>query len=183
MRKSKKIALIIIIGVVGFFAAAGIAGYIWETYYPEDYAAFKAKQAEEQRQREILERQIELQKQAAQNKELKPVKLTEEQVIDLVKNYRGKDGKGDRLLHVLGTLIATAYPRQDILHNPSTVVDWYAFEDFSPKKQGIYIVHFVFETYREEVEYIWYVDTNNNNKIFAGNNRAQNILDILDNFD
>jgi len=107
--------------------------------------------------------------------------LTDRQVADLVKQYKGKDGKGDRLVDVLATLINVAYPNEQILDNPSSVVDWYAFPDLT-KREGIYKVGFIFETYKEDTEYIWYVDTNTN-RISAGNSDAKDILNILDTFD
>jgi len=104
----------------------------------------------------------------------------EKEVTDMVKHYQGKDGKGDRLIDVLKIIINVAYPREDILKNPSTVVDWYAMEDFT-KKDGVYRVVFFINTYREDTEFVWYVDTKTN-KIFAGNEGAKSVLDAIDNF-
>ena len=191
MGKAKKIGIGIIISVVGFFAIGLVGVTLWEQYFPEDYAAFQ----EEQKQRELQE-QAEATKtptglsvilesyerqEAAQIKESKLVELTDRQVADLVKQYKGKDGKGDRLVDVLATLITIAYPNEQILDNPSSVVDWYAFPDLT-KREGIYKVGFIFETYKEDTEYIWYVDTNTN-RISAGNSGAKAILDTLDTFD
>ena len=108
-------------------------------------------------------------------------KITDRQVADLVKQYQGKDGKGDTLVDLLATMITVAYPNEDILDNPSTVVDWYAFEDLT-KKDGIYKVGFIFKTYKEDTEYIWYVDTNTYT-ISAGSANGKEILGILGTFD
>lgn len=78
-------------------------------------------------------------------------------------------------------MIHAAYPNENILDNPSSVFDWYAFEDLT-KKDGVYKVGFIFKTYKEDVEYIWYVDTNTNT-ISAGSVIGKEILGILDTFD
>ena len=127
--------------------------------------------------REVLKQK----EKVVQIKEPKSVELTDRLVADLVKQYKGKDGKGDRLIDVLATLITIAYPNEQILDNPSSVVDWYAFPDLT-KREGIYKVGFIFETYKENTEYVWYVDTNTN-RISAGNSGAKAILDTLDAFD
>ena len=106
----------------------------------------------------------------------------EQQIIEIVQKYQGEDQKGQNTLEALSMMINIAYPNEDVLNNPSSNVGWYAFEDFT-KKDGIYKVGFDFETYREKAEYIWYVDTNDNNKIFAGNNGAKSILSTLNAFD
>jgi len=108
-------------------------------------------------------------------------RLSDREVADLVKQYKGKDGRGDPLVDVLATMINVVYLHEDILDNPSTVIDWYAFEDLT-KKDGVYKVGFIFKTYKEDVEYIWYVDTNTNT-ISAGSVIGKEILNILDTFD
>jgi len=113
--------------------------------------------------------------------EIPKPKISDRAVADIVKQYKGKDGKGDRLVDVLATLINIAYPNENILDNPSSVVDWYAFEDHT-KRDGIYKVSFIFETYKENTEFIWYVDIKTNN-ISAGTTNAKDILNTLDIFD
>jgi len=113
--------------------------------------------------------------------EEKSVGLTDRQVADIVKQYRGEDGKGETLVELLAVLINTAYPNEDILDNPSTAFDWYAFEDFT-KPSGIYKVGFIFQTYKDDIEYVWYVDMNTNT-IFAEDGGARSVLHTLDTFD
>jgi hypothetical protein len=114
--------------------------------------------------------------------EQKETEQAEQQAIEIVQKYQGEDQKGENTLEALSIMINIAYQNEDIFNNPSTIVEWYTFEDFT-KKEGVYQVVFNFETYREKVEYIWYVDTNDNNKIFAGDNGAKSILSVLNTFD
>jgi len=106
---------------------------------------------------------------------------TEKEIVEFVYYYKGKDNQGKNIGQTLAVVANVAYPNEDILKNPSTVIDWYAIEDFT-KERGIYRVGFILETYRENLEYIWYVDTNTN-KIFPGNDGAKSVLDIVDSFD
>ena len=109
-------------------------------------------------------------------------KENEQRIVKLVQNYQGEDQKGENMIEVLSIMINIAYSNEDIFNNPSTNVGWYAFEDYT-KKDGVYQVVFNFETYREKVEYVWYVDTNDNDKIFAGDNGAKSIIATLNAFD
>jgi len=107
--------------------------------------------------------------------------IEQERIVKLVQDYQGKDHTGETLVDALSIMISIAYPDESILDNPSTNVGWYAFEDYA-KGDGIFQVGFEFETYREKAEYIWYVDTNNNNKISAGNQGAKSILNVVNSF-
>ncbi len=109
-------------------------------------------------------------------------KEREQQVVELVQKYQGEDQKGENTVEALSIMINIAYSNEDIFNNPSSSIGWYAFEDYT-KKEGVYQVVFNFETYRENIEYVWYVDTNDNNRIFAGDNGAKSILSVLNTFD
>jgi hypothetical protein len=105
----------------------------------------------------------------------------QQEAIKAVAEYRGKDGKGETLLETLSVIINVTYSNEDIFENPSTQVDWYAFEDPMIRDKSVYKVGFVFETYRESVEYIWYYDPSTK-QISAGDKHAKSILDTLDAF-
>jgi len=105
----------------------------------------------------------------------------EKNAIEFVQNYKGKDGRGDRLIDVLGVIINVAYPDEEIVNNPSSEIGWYAFEDFT-KDDGVYQVGFIFKTYRDDSEIVWYLDTKTN-EVFAGDKVAKSVLDTLDTFD
>ncbi len=172
----KKILLGTVVLVLGLVALQIISQYAMT----DEEKAVRATEREAEEARALQERIAEREKQAELNRQEELV-LTDRQVADIVKQYKGKDGKGDRLVDVLATLINVAYPNENILDSPSTLVDWYAFPDLT-KKQGVYKVGFIFQTYKEDTEYIWYVDTNTN-RISAGNSDAKAILDLLYMFD
>lgn len=172
----KKILLGTVVLVLGLVALQIISQYAMT----DEEKAVRAAEREAEEARALQERIAEREKQAELNRQEELV-LTDRQVADIVKQYKGKDGKGDRLVDVLATLINVAYPNERILDNPSSVVDWYAFPDLT-KREGIYKVGFIFQTYKEDTEYIWYVDTNTN-RISAGDSGAKAILDSLDIFD
>ena len=100
------------------------------------------------------------------------------EIVEFVQNYSGKEGKGVTILESLTLLLIMTYPNEDILDNPTTETYWFAIET----EQGIYQTVFKIKTYSEDTELIWYVDTNSNS-IFAGNQGARDILDIVETFD
>lgn len=147
------------IGIGVIFLISIVGALIWTAYDMTD-PEYKQVYREEQKERE----------------------QAEQHALETVQKYQGEDQKGENTLEALSLMIDIAYSNEDIINNPSTNVGWYVFED-PTKKEGIYKVGFDFETYREKVEYIWYVDTNDNNRIFAGNDGAKSILSVLNTFD
>ncbi|CDI04947.1 hypothetical protein [Candidatus Nitrosotenuis uzonensis] len=65
MGRAKKITLVIVIGIVGFFAIGLSAAFTYQMLYPEEYA----KQAAEREEKQKFEQQLEQQKQEAIQKQ------------------------------------------------------------------------------------------------------------------
>lgn len=109
-------------------------------------------------------------------------------ITKIVQNYKGKDGKGDTLLEALVVLVNASYRNENILDNPSTEIAWYSIEDISLRNNdgspidGVYKVGFNVKTYKENIEFVWYYNTQTK-EIFAGNEHGKSVLDIVDTFD
>tara|TARA_B100001971_G_C18199148_1_gene543431 strand:- start:466 stop:1383 length:918 start_codon:yes stop_codon:yes gene_type:complete len=99
---------------------------------------------------------------------------------NMVEAYNGKDGEGDSVITTLALLIDIAYSGEDILKNPSTEFGWISFHK-TGEPDNIYEVHFTFKTYREDSEYIFYVNIVSGT-VWPGNDGAEIILNTLDTF-
>jgi hypothetical protein len=126
-------------------------------------------------------------KPATQNESSKQVgnqkMQTNKQVIEFIQNYKGKDNSGKTLLEVMSMIIATAYPNEKILENPSTTVGFYALP-IPDEAEGIrnWSVEFSLETYRESTSFEWIVDTETNS-VYAKSANSADILNVLDAYD
>ena len=108
---------------------------------------------------------------------------TEEEVLEFIQNYRGKDNVGLTLDELLITLMNAAYPGEDILSSPSTTGYYIASQDYDKEISDRYWkVEIMIETYRETVYFEWVVDTETN-LVYPGDDESKSVLDILDAFD
>ena len=108
---------------------------------------------------------------------------TEDEVLEFIQNYRGKDNAGPTLNETFAMLLYIAYPDENILSSPSTSVSFFALRDYTKNDYGRYYnVELEIETYREVVHYKWIVDAETNS-VYPGNEGSKSILDILDIFD
>ena len=107
---------------------------------------------------------------------------TEEEVLEFIKNYKGKDNAGLTLDEILGTLMNASYPDEDILSSPSTTGYFIASRDHDKEISDRYWkVEVMIETYRETVYFEWIVDTEINS-VYPGDEESKSVLDILDGF-
>lgn len=153
----------------------------------------KAKREQEELQKKISEEQnrkeaelieLEKKKQAERDAEAEARKLdTEEEVVDFMQNYKGKDNAGPTLARTFEVITAVTYPNENIFASPSTTVSMFAYKDFDTKDFNRYWkVELEIKTYRETAYYEWVVDTETN-LVYPGNAAGGEILDILDIFD
>lgn len=108
---------------------------------------------------------------------------TEVEVLEFIKNYKGKDNSGQNLMEILSMLIVTAYPDEKILENPSTS-GGFSVLPASDNYSGVgnWNVEFSLKTYRESVSFKWVVDSETDS-VYARNDAGKSILDGLDAFD
>ncbi len=101
----------------------------------------------------------------------------EKQAIEIVKSYKGIDGKGESMLSAIITAIDEVYPGQNIFLNPGTNVSWSAVKDslFS----NTYQVHLEIKTSQENSLLIWKVDLDSK-KVWSNQAGAQGMLNLLD---
>jgi hypothetical protein len=109
------------------------------------------------------------------------------EIVKIVQEYRGKDGKGNTVLDALTVLINVSYRNENILDNPATEIGWYGTKDLSflddnGIKDGIYKIMFFVKTYKENIEFVWYYNIQTG-EIFAGNEHGKSVLEIVDTFD
>jgi len=103
----------------------------------------------------------------------------EKEVLDLVKDYNGKDGSGLTLAEVIAMSILTSYPGEEILDNPSTDLGWSALPiEGNPDTDKSWDAKFYLETYRETTSFEWTVDMETKT-IYAKNENGKVILDML----
>lgn len=100
-------------------------------------------------------------------------------IIQVVQNYNGTTRKGMSVAEAIAISVATTYPGEGILENPSTQHGWYAEREYQMGNDDIiYRVVFYFETYSEKTEFVWFVNTNTD-KIYAGNEHGKAALDLI----
>jgi len=108
--------------------------------------------------------------------------VTEDHILNFITNYKGQDNSGNTLLEAVAVLLNVSYPNENILENPTTIVNFYTLIDFGKDLSGRYwTVHLEIDTYRESVNWVWLVDTGTS-KIYGENVSSKGILDILDTF-
>jgi len=80
----------------------------------------------------------------------------EQQAIEIVQSYRGKDGQGENLLERFKTAFDAVYSGEDIFLNPSTKISWSATKDIF--SSDVYQVQFNIETTQEKSIFRYYVN-------------------------
>ncbi|MCJ8305462.1 MAG: hypothetical protein HRU07_00240 [Nitrosopumilus sp.] len=101
----------------------------------------------------------------------------EKQAIEILKAYKGIDGKGESMLGAIITAIDEVYPGQNIFLNPGTNISWSAVRD-SPFS-NTYQVHLEIKTSQENSLFIWKVDVDSK-KVWSNQAGARGMLNLLD---
>lgn len=104
---------------------------------------------------------------------------TEKEVLDFFANYNGKDGEGETLYNVLGIIMEIAYPGEEILSSPSTILSVIASKDYSKEVSDKYWkLEIKIETYAEKIYLKFILDTETN-LVYPGNEDSKSYLDLL----
>ncbi len=104
---------------------------------------------------------------------------TEEEILDFFANYNGKDGEGETLYNVLGMIMEIAYPGEEILSSPSTILSVIASKDYSKEVSDKYWkLEIKIETYAEKIYLKFILDTETN-LVYPGNEDSKSYLDLL----
>ena len=108
---------------------------------------------------------------------------TDEQNIawNIVKSYQGNDDSGYNLYDTIITQIENAYPNENILGHHDTSIE-ISTNRHPADDDGVYQVHFSFETYDDNRDYVWHVNVQTN-EIFPINNGAKKMMDIVEFYD
>ena len=109
---------------------------------------------------------------------------TDEQNIawNIVKSYQGHDNSGYNLYDTIITQIENAYPNENILGHRDTSIEISAVDMQEKVSDNIYQIHFSFETYDDNRDYVWQVNIQTN-EIFPINNDAKKMMDIVEFYD
>ncbi len=109
---------------------------------------------------------------------------TDEQNIawNIVKSYQGHDNSGYNLYDTIITQIENAYPNENILGHRDTSIEISAVDMQEKVGDDIYQIHFSFETYDDNRDYVWQVNIQTN-EIFPINNGAKKMMDIVEFYD
>ena len=109
---------------------------------------------------------------------------TDEQNIawNIVKSYQGHDKSGYNLYDTIITQIENAYPNENILGHRDTSIEISAVDMQEKVGDDIYQIHFSFETYDDNRDYVWPVNIQTN-EIFPINNGAKKMMDIVEFYD
>ena len=101
------------------------------------------------------------------------------QAVDLLKSYKGSNEKGLSIIEALSRQIDNSYPSEKILEHQETQVNFDAILKEEQNGHMIFEVNFSFDTYKENLEYVWNVNIITG-EIQAVNSNARKILDIVD---
>ena len=109
---------------------------------------------------------------------------TDEQNIawNIIKSYQGTDNSGYNLYDTMIIQIENAYPNENILGHRDTSIEISTVDMQEKVGDGIYQVHFSFETYDDNRDYVWQVNIQTN-EIFPINNGAKKMMDIVEFYD
>ena len=109
---------------------------------------------------------------------------TDEQNIawNIVKSYRGPDNSGFDLYDTIITQIENAYPNENILGHHDTIIEISAINMQEKIADGVYEVHFSFQTYDDNRDYVWQVNIQTN-EIFPINDGAKKMTNIVEFYD
>jgi len=106
----------------------------------------------------------------------------EKLAIDMIKSYDGPNQKGLQLIDALSDQIKNGYSDEKIFDHKDTVANIFARDAAGTLGQGIYEVHFTFDTYKENREYVWSINIDTG-EIKAINPEAKRILDLVNYYD
>ena len=101
---------------------------------------------------------------------------------NIVKSYQGHDNSGYNLYDTIITQIENAYPNENILGHRDTSIEISAVDMQEKVGDDIYQIHFSFETYDDNRDYVWQVNIQTN-EIFPINNGAKKMMDIVEFYD
>ena len=109
---------------------------------------------------------------------------TDEQNIawNIVKSYQGHDNSGYNLYDTIITQIENAYPNENILGHRDTSIEISAVDMQEKVGDGVYQIHFSFETYDDNRDYVWQVNIQTN-EIFPINDGAKKMTNIVEFYD
>ena len=109
---------------------------------------------------------------------------TDEQNIawNIIKSYQGHDNSGYNLYDTIITQIENAYPNENIFGHRDTSIVISAIDMQEKVGDGIYQVHFSFETYNDNKDYVWQVNIQTN-EIFPINDGAKKMTNIVEFYD
>ena len=101
---------------------------------------------------------------------------------NIVKSYQGHDNSGYNLYDTIITQIENAYPNENILGHRDTSIEISAVDMQEKVGDDIYQIHFSFETYDDNRDYVWQVNIQTN-EIFPINNGAKKMMNIVEFYD
>ena len=101
---------------------------------------------------------------------------------NIVKSYQGPDNSGYNLYDTIIIQIENAYPNENILGHRDTSIEISAVDMQEKVSDNIYQIHFSFETYDDNRDYVWQVNIQTN-EIFPINNGAKKMMDIVELYD
>ena len=109
---------------------------------------------------------------------------TSEQNIawNIVKSYQGPDNSGYNLYDTIITQIKNSYPNENIIGHRDTVIEISAVDVQEKVGDGVYQIHFSFETYDDNRDYVWQVNIQTN-EIFPINDGAKKMTNIVEFYD
>ena len=102
--------------------------------------------------------------------------------MEIIKSYKGTDDEGSNLFDMLTLQIENAYVSEEILKHKDTKLEISASDIQDQKGTGFYEVHLTVKTHDNVREYIWNVNIDTEEIVFA-NNGAKKMLNIVDNYD
>jgi hypothetical protein len=99
----------------------------------------------------------------------------DKKITELVKFYRGDDGKGDTIVEVLTSKVGKKFSIESIIDS-SSEIGWYTVRDYT--NEDMYTVGFILQTQNNIDEYIWKINKTDE-KIVGVNKEAREILNIV----
>ena len=100
----------------------------------------------------------------------------------IIKSYKGTDNEGSNLFDIIIIQIENAYPNENIIGHHDTVIEISAVDMQDKVGDGVYQVHFSFETYDDNRDYVWQVNIQTN-EIFPINDGAKKMTNIVEFYD
>ena len=106
---------------------------------------------------------------------------------NIVKDYNGSDNSGYNLFDTIITQIENTYPNEKILKHNDTILEIIVlnscYRDGIPEcDDGLYHVQLSFETYNDDIDYVWSVDVETG-EFGPGNSAAKKMMDIVELYD